>query len=181
MSWMDTLGGLVGQFGGGQGNQNAEQGFEQIAHMLPPGALADGLSAAFKSDQTPPFSQMAGDLFGNSGNGQKASVLNELLATAGPMLLAKLAAGGGLSSLSSVLGGALGGGQTAAPQVTEAQAAQVSPEDVQELAKHTEKHDPSIVDKLSEIYSAHPTLIKTLGGAALAIALTKIHDAQTGR
>jgi hypothetical protein len=178
MSWMDTLGGLVGQFGGGQGNQSAEQGFEQIAHMLPPGALADGLSAAFRSDQTPPFSQMAGELFGNSGDGQKASMLNELLATAGPMLLAKLTSGGGLSSLSSVLGGALGG---SAPQVSAAQAAQVSPEDVQELAKHAEKHDPSIVDKLSEIYSAHPTLIKTLGGAALAIALTKIHDAQTGR
>jgi len=180
MSWMDTLGGLVAQFGGGQGNQNAEKGFEEIAHMLPSGALADGLSAAFRSDQTAPFPEMAGQLFGNSGSGQKASMLNSLLATAGPLLLAKLTSGGGLSSLTSVLGGAIGG-QGSTPQVTEEQASQVSPEDVQDLAKHAEKHDPSIVDRLSEIYAQHPTLIKTLGGAAIAIALSKIHDSQLNR
>jgi len=181
MSWMDALGGLVNQMGGGQeDHEKAERGFDEISNMLPSGALADGLAAAFRSDRTPPFPEMAGDLFGNSGGGTRASMLNSLLATAGPALLAKLTAGGGLSSLTNVLGGMFGGhGST--PQVTEAQAAQVSPEDVKDLAKHAEKHDPSIVDRLSEIYAEHPTLIKTLGGAALAIALTKIHDAQTNR
>jgi len=177
---MDALGGLVSQMGGGEDDhQKAEKGFDDIAGMLPSGALADGLSAAFRSDQTPPFSDMLGQLFGNSGGGQRASMLNSLLATAGPLLLAKLTSGGGLSSLTNVLGGAFSHGST--PQLTEAQAAQVSPEDVTVLAKNAEKHDPSIIDRMSEIYAEHPTLIKTLGGAALAIALTKIHDAQTNR
>ncbi|MEO8028352.1 MAG: hypothetical protein ABI823_17855, partial [Bryobacteraceae bacterium] len=76
MSWMEALGGLVGQLGGQQNHDGAEEGFDNIAHMLPQGALADGLSAAFRSDQTAPFSEMAARLFGNSGSGQQASMLN---------------------------------------------------------------------------------------------------------
>ena len=56
-------------------------------------------------------------------------------------------------------------------EVTAEQASKVSPEIVKQLAEHAEKTDPSIVDRLSQIYSEHPGLIKTLGGAALTIAL----------
>ncbi len=177
MGWLGALGGIMEQLGADKSHANAEQGFDQISGMLPQGALADGLAAAFRSDQTPPFAQMAAQLFGNSGGGQQAGILNTLLATAGPMVLSKLMAGGGLSSLTSILGGAMGGGGPV-PRLTEEQAAQISPEDVQELAQHAEKHDPSIVDQLSSIYAEHPALIKTLGSAALAIAMAKIHQSQ---
>jgi hypothetical protein len=37
-----------------------------------------------------------------------------------------------------------------------------------------EQRDPSIVDQLSDLYARHPTLVKTLGAAALAIAMSQI-------
>src|SRR5215469_13726565 len=83
-----------------------------------------------------------------------------------PSLLAQLGgAGGGLAAL-------LGGGS----QVTADQAQKVSPEVVQQLATHAEKSDPSLIDKASEFYSQHPALIKTLGGAALTIAMSKMAE-----
>jgi hypothetical protein len=52
----------------------------------------------------------------------------------------------------------------------------VSPKDVQKLAQHVEKQDSSIVDKMSQLYAAHPTLVKTLGASAMAIAMRKIAE-----
>ena len=49
---------------------------------------------------------------------------------------------------------------------------------VQEIAAHAEKVDPSIVDKASAFYAQHTTLIKSLGGAALSIALAKVAERQ---
>jgi hypothetical protein len=40
------------------------------------------------------------------------------------------------------------------------------------------KSDPSIVDKASAFYAQHSTLVKTLGGAALTIALEKVAERQ---
>jgi hypothetical protein len=41
-----------------------------------------------------------------------------------------------------------------------------------------EKSDPSIVDKASAFYAQHSALVKTLGGAALTIALAKVAERQ---
>ena len=46
--------------------------------------MTRGLSDAFRSDQTPPFPQMLGSLFGNSNSNVKASVINQLMAGVGP-------------------------------------------------------------------------------------------------
>ena len=54
----------------------------------------------------------------------------------------------------------------------------IKPEDIQTLAEHAEKADPSIIDKLSELYAAHPQLIQGLGAAAVAIALKHITTKQ---
>jgi len=105
---------------------------------------------------------------------------------------------GGLGAiLGGLLGGAAGGGAGGAmpapdravpsqgtgggfgglfPTITAEQAAQVTPEDVGQIAAEAEKHDPSIIDSLSEFYARNPALVKTLGGAVLAIALAKIHE-----
>jgi hypothetical protein len=47
----------------------------------------------------------------------------------------------------------------------------LSPDEVQELAARAEQENPGIVDQMSRFYAQNPTLIKALGGAALAVAL----------
>lgn len=77
--------------------------------------------------------------------------MNRLLGAAGP----------------GALGGLLGGGGTVTPE----QANQVSPEQVQQLATHAEKQNPSIIDEVSRFYAQHPDVMKAAGGLALSIAL----------
>jgi hypothetical protein len=60
----------------------------------------------------------------------------------------------------------LGGGT-----VTPEQASQVSPEQVQQLATHAERQNPSVVDEISGFFSQHPELMKAVGGLAVTIAL----------
>jgi len=139
--------------------------------------VAEGLAAAFRSGQTPPFSQMASQLFGSSNGEQQAGVLNALFGAVGPGLLNQIATGRGGSLLGASALGSLFGGDK---DITAEQASKVSPEIVKQLAEHAEKTDPSIVDRLSQIYSEHPGLIKTLGGAALTIALAKVAQRQRG-
>jgi hypothetical protein len=110
---------------------------------------------------------MLGQLFGNSGGHQRANILNTLLATAGPALLSNVLSrqgGGGLGNLA----GMLGGGQA---RVTPEVAEQIPPEAVEELAREAEQRDPSIIDRVSDFYAEHPTLVKSLGAAALAITM----------
>jgi hypothetical protein len=66
----------------------------------------------------------------------------------------------------------LGSGGTVTPQ----QASNISPDAVQAVAHQAEQHDSSIVDKLSAVYANHPTLIKTLGAAVMAIAAQKMAE-----
>lgn len=162
MDWLSEIGGLVQQYAGGQNvpKEEADKHFDQVAAAAPPSAVSGALADAMRSSDTPPFSQLTGQLFGNSGGDQKARVINELLAAAGPML-----AGSGVGGM---LGGLLSGGR-----ITPEAAQQVPPEAVQQMAQHAEQHDPSIIDRISNIYSEHPTIIKTLGSGVLAVALAK--------
>ena len=126
--------------------------------------LAQGVTQAFRSDQTPPFPQMVGNLFGNSDSGQRAGMLNQLLGGIGPGVLSSLAGG--------VLGNMFGNhNSNAAPQITPEQAQQMSPQQVQEIAEKAQQENPGIMDRMGEFYAQHPQLVKGLGGAALAIAL----------
>jgi hypothetical protein len=175
MDWMKQIGGLLNQYSGAQPAQapdTVEDDFDQLTQAAPESALADGLSAAFRSEQTPPFGQMLGQLFGQSDGTQRASILNTLIAALGPtivsQILSRAGGGGGLA-------GILGGGQT---QVTPEQAEAIPPQAVEQVAAEAEKQDPSIVDMVSGIYARNPTLFKTLGAAALTIALAKIADRQ---
>jgi hypothetical protein len=147
---------------------DVNQHFDQVAQNVPPNVLAEGLSHAFRSDQTPAFGQMVGSMFSQSNGEQKAGMLNQLLSSVGPGVLAQVAGGGMLSSL-------LSGG---AKQVTPEQAQNISPEAVQQLAAHAEQRDPSIVDKASSFYAQHPTLVKSLGGTVLSLALAKVAQKQ---
>jgi hypothetical protein len=162
MSFLSGIGNLLQQVT--SGNANPEEHFDKVAQAVPTSDLASGLSAAFRSSETAPFSQMVSQMFSRGNGTQQASVLNTLLGSLGPGVLGGL--GGKLAST-------LGGGQST---VTPEQASQVDPAEVQRLAEHAEKQDPSIVDQLSHVYAQHPTLVKTLGAAALGIAMKRIAE-----
>jgi hypothetical protein len=66
------------------------------------------------------------------------------------------------------------------PTVTPEVASQLSPQQIQEMASKAEQHDPTIIDKMSSFYAQHPGLVKTLGSAALTIALAKIANGMRG-
>ena len=175
MDLMGMLGGILQQAQGGQTPPDLHEHMDTAANAIPPGDLSGILSQVFNSSETPAFSQMLGGLFGQSSGGTQASVLNGLLAAAGPAVLGSLMSGGALSGLAGMLGG------SHPRQLSPAEAAQVSPEEVTELAKHVEKENPGIVDKMSEIYAAHPTMVKALGTGAMMLALRKISEMQQSR
>jgi len=147
--------------------------YDQVAAQAPPEVLGQGLGDAFRADSTPSFGDMVGQMFGKSDPQQRAGVLNNLLRSAGPGLASVL--GGGL------LGRLAGQGSGAAPQVTPQEASQVTPDQVKVIANHAEQHDPSILDKVGGFYAQHPQLVKTLGSAAVAIALAGVSNRMRGR
>lgn len=166
------LGSLLQQYaGGGQPPPNVDEHFDQVAQNVSPQQMSDGLAAAFRSDSTPPFGQMVGQLFGGSSPIQRAGMLSSLIAGLAPTVLSSLTSGA--SGAGGVLGRLLRGGNAPAT-VTPDQAAQVTPAEVEEIAKHAEKANPGIVDQMSDFYAQHPQLVKGLGATALALVLGRM-------
>jgi hypothetical protein len=114
---------------------------------------------------------MISHLFGQSGGTQRAGLLNTLLSTLGPTLMAQVLARRGLPAAERL-------DQT---MITPDVSQQIPPDAVQELAAEAERTDPSIVDRLSHFYADQPALVKTLGGMALVVAMAKVAQAQTRR
>ncbi len=168
MSWMDQISNVLQNYS--QNSAPTDSGqvdahFNQVAQAAPAADLASSLAAMFRSDQTPAFGQLVGQLFGNSNNNQRANLLNTLLASgAGAGILSQLAKSAGLSLPT--------GGS--APRISPEDASRISPEMVQQAAAQAEKHDPSIIDRVSAIYAQHPALINTLGAAAMSMAMAHL-------
>jgi hypothetical protein len=168
MSLSDLLG-VLEQYRGATAASpppNVEEHFSQVAQSAPQEHIAGGLADAFKSNETPPFAQMLGTLFSNSNGQQRAGILNQLLGAAGSGAVTSGALGG--------LAGLLGGGNT----VSAEQANQVPPEAVQQLAEHAQRQDPSIIEKASQFYAQHPTVVQTLGAGALALVMSHLSQRQ---
>ncbi len=169
MSWMNAISDVLQNYS--QTGKPAAEGdvashFQQVAQAAPPASLAGGLAAMFQSDQTPPFAQMVGQLFGQSNGTQRASLLNTLLSSgAASGVLAQLTQSAGIK-----LPAGLGSGAPISPEI----AAQITPDMAQQAAARAAQHDPSIVERVSEIYAQHPALVQTLGAAALSIALSHL-------
>jgi hypothetical protein len=158
MGLLDILSQVVG------GNVS-DQHFDTVAQSAPADVLAKGISGAFQSDQTPAIGQMVSQMFGNSNGQQQAGMLNQILAALGPAAATSLAGG--------VLGKVMGSGGN---QITPDQAAQLSPQQVQEVVDQAHQANPGIADNLASFYAQHSGLVKTLGGVALAVALSKMKD-----
>ena len=60
------------------------------------------------------------------------------------------------------------------------QAEQIPTEAVEQLAREAEQRDPSVIDRVSDFYSEHPGLVKTLGAAALAVAMSGMAKQKRG-
>jgi hypothetical protein len=171
MSFLSSIGGLLEQYAGGAVPAgNVEEHFDQVAQNVPSSSLATGMAAAIRSGDTPPFAQIASQLFSNGNGGQQASMLNTLMASAGPELLQSFLG----NNAGSAIGSLLQGGQT---QVTPEQAASIPPEEVQALAEHVHQGNPSVIDNVSAVFSEHPALFKSLGAAAMALAVQHISQA----
>jgi hypothetical protein len=162
MSLTNLLGVLQQYAGASVSNPpaNAQQDFQNVTQQAPQEHLAAGLAEAFRSNQTPAFSEMLSNLFSQSNAQQRAGILNQLLGAVGP----SLASGGLGASLANLLKGGT--------QVTPQQAEQVQPEAVQQLAAHAEKNNPSIIDEASNFYAQHPKLVQGLGAGALALIMS---------
>jgi hypothetical protein len=170
------IGRILGQYTNanpGEPPQQVEQDFDDIANNSPHEDLTQGLSEAFRSDQTPPFGNMIGQLFGQSDTHQRTGMLNHLLGALGPSAIGSVLGGG-------MLGGLLNrdGGQPT--QISPEMAERMSPEQVQQLATQAEQENPGIIEHMSRFYAQNPTLVKALGGAALAIALGKMAQRRNG-
>jgi hypothetical protein len=170
MSLMQQFSSLLSQYTGAHAQQpppTAAQDFAQVAAGAPPDAVADGIAHAFRSDQTPPFPSMVGQLFGQSNPQQRAGLLNTIMTAAGPGIL------------SHVMGGAFGGGQA-----TPEQAAQVEPAQVQQVLAAAQPQHPGLLERVGQFYAQHPTLFQTLGAGTLTTVLSGMaqrHQAvQTG-
>lgn len=162
------LGNILQQYLGGAQNVNAGRAiddFDQVAQNAPRSAMAQGVTDVLRSDQTPPFPQMVGQMFDKSDATERAGMLNQLLGGMGPGVL------------SSIAGGVLGNlfrGNDAPAAITPEQAATMTPEQVEQIAKAAEQENPSIVDRMGDFYAEHPQLVKAIGGAALAILLGRV-------
>lgn len=165
MSWIDQVGGLLQKYSGASGSsppQSATTDFAKVAESAPPSALSGGLSAAFRAGNTP-FGEMVSQLFAQSDATQRAGILGHLMAAAGP----EAGSAGALGGLAALPPGARSA-------VSPEQAQQVPPEAVRELADAAAKRDPSIIDRASEFYAQHPTLVKSMGAGALALIMSHL-------
>jgi hypothetical protein len=145
---------------------STEQDFDEVAGQVPHDVLSDGVTHAFRSEQTPPFGSIVSQLFGGGSPQLRAGLIGQLVRTLGPAVLAKL--GSGAFGRFAQSGGSL------ESQVRPEDVRDLSPEQVREIAEEAEKKDPGVLDRVGSMAAQHPQALKILGGAALAIALGRI-------
>jgi hypothetical protein len=166
MGLLDDVKNAVSQYASGSGSsEGVTAQFHQLVGSADPGVLSRGISAALSSDQTPPFAQTVSQLFTSGSADQKAGMLNTLLGAATPDMRAKLAA---------LIPGAATGGP-----ITGTQASSLSSDVVESVAQQMQQHNPGVIDKMGSFYSQHPALVKTLGTAAMMVAMRKIAEHNT--
>lgn len=147
----------------------AEDHFEQVAHGARDEDLSDGVTEALRSEHTPPFGQLVAQAFGRGNPMQRARILNQLIRSAGPVLMNSLA-GGALANIFRQRAQ-----QGAAPmEISPDEAAKVDPREVEHVAREAESREPSVVSSMGGVLAKHPDLVKGLGGAVLTLALARI-------
>lgn len=166
MRTLDDLGSLAGDLASGRiSASRVHEVYDETVRQVPRPTLAEGLSEAFRSDQTPPFEQMVTGLYRHSNPAQKAGLINQILAAIGTAGAAEVLPLGWIRSLPGVLRGA---------RVTPQQATQVPPEEVGVLARKATSRNPRVLEKAADFYAQHPALVKAIGAGALALLMSRI-------
>lgn len=148
---------------------DAADTFNRTAEAAPKEVVSQGLAHSFRSEQTPPFSKMIGQMFRQGSGADRAGLLSHLIAAVGPGVLARLGLGSASASPASAQPGS-----GPSPAVSEEHASQLDPGKVEEIAAEAEKKDPGVIDRLSEFAAQRPNLVKGLGAVALTVALGQI-------
>jgi hypothetical protein len=162
MGLMDILAQYAGQAASSaqsQPQQSAHDDFTQVASQASPELLGGGIAQALQGGSAG-FESSIAKLFENSDPQQRTGLLQRLIQAAGPTVLSSFA-GGALSHLAQP-------GATA----RQSDANAITPSQAGELAGAARQSNPGIVSELGSFYSQHPTLVKTLGAAALAMAMS---------
>ena len=149
-------------------HDTATDDFDRVSGEAPADLLGQGVGDAFRSEDTPPFEDMVSRMFGQSNPQQRAGVLNQLLRSMGPAVISALGSG--------VLGRLQQHSKGGTAQVTPEQASELTPDQVREIAAHAKQNDPGVLDRIGGYYAQHPQIVKTLGSAALAIALAGVSN-----
>ena len=163
MAWMDVLSRYRNSPGATP--PNVMDDFDAVANDVPHHELSEGLEEAFRSEQTPPFEQMLGRLFEHSDSDQRAGALNSVLDAMGP---------GALSLGGGAIGDLLRRAARTRSSVTPDEARQIPAQDFEEVAGKAARNDPGILQRLSRFYAEHPQLVRTLGQAAVGIAMNRM-------
>ena len=106
--------------------------------------LSQGIEDAFRSEETPPFEKMVRDLFEHSDADQRAGAINRFREALGR-----------------------------AP-ITPDEARETPPHEVETLAAQARASSPNIMQRMAQFYADHPQLVRTLGQAALGIAMNRM-------
>src|ERR1044071_5952422 len=88
MDWMNAVNDIFQRYSGQPGGAavapaDAHDDFKQVATTAPPDVVASGIGPMVRSEQTPSFSEMVTNLFGQSNPNQRAGLLNHLLGAIG--------------------------------------------------------------------------------------------------
>ncbi|OWW22452.1 hypothetical protein [Noviherbaspirillum denitrificans] len=151
--------------------QKVEQDFVAVAQHVPAEHVTTGLAEAMHSEQTPPFEDMVGEAFERGSDELRVSMLRQLIDGASPAVLKPLIDDGQLPRAAN------GSGSPAVP-IDAALVQDLDVDVVRRLARGAAQEDASVIDRMSEFFAVDPAAGKTLGGAALSVALGKIAEAR---
>ncbi len=152
MSLLDQLSGVLSNaMGGNLSDQQAGAHYDQIANSVPQSQLGAAIGPALAS--------LGGGQVQQSVTNSAAQMNPEQRGNLMQTLMGGLGGAGALGGLLSQLG--------ISPSVqNDPQSA--SADDVGKLAAHTQANNPDVFHQAMSFYSAHPTLVKALGAAAIA-------------
>jgi|GEM_PF-1943836 len=161
MSFMDQIGSLLNQYGGGGGatsREEARQHYDQIASAVPPDLLGSVIGPALASLGSDQVRERVYNSATEMTPQQRGGFLGTLL--------------NGLSSSGVDIGamlGRLGIGEDVAKNPESA-----TPEDVAKVATEAQQTAPSIFEQAMKFFADHPTLVKVLGTMAIAAIAKKL-------
>ncbi len=152
MSLLDQLGGVLSNLTGGNvSDQQAGEHYDQIANTVPQNQLGAAIGPALASLGGTQVQQSVSNSAAQMDPQQRGNMVQTLLGGLG--------GAGNLGGLLSQLG--------VSPSVQN-DPSSASPDDVGKLAAHTQANNPDVFHQAMAVYSAHPTLVKALGAAAIA-------------